>query len=57
MADAGGSEPTVSLRSLHGLTRAYEDRRWNHGELEPVADARWRASDGYFDMLDAVLRA
>jgi hypothetical protein len=47
-------ELTVSLRALRNAARAYEDRRWSPGKLEPVADALWRASDGYLDMLDAV---
>lgn len=50
-------ELTVSLRALRGQTRAYEDRRWSPGKLEPVADALWRASDGYLDILDAQGRA
>jgi hypothetical protein len=47
-------ELTVSLRALRNAARAYEDRRWSPGKLESVADALWRASDGYLDMLDAV---
>jgi hypothetical protein len=50
-------ELTVSLRALRGHTRAYQDRRWSPGKLEPVADALWRASDGYLDVLDAVRKA
>jgi hypothetical protein len=50
-------ELTVSLRALRDATRAYDDRRFSPGKLEPVADALWRASDGYLDMLDAVRRA
>jgi hypothetical protein len=50
-------ELIVSLRALRGQTRAYDDRRWRPGKLEPVADALWRASDGYLDVLDAVRRA
>jgi hypothetical protein len=50
-------ELTVSLRALRDATRAYEDRRFSPGKLEPVADTLWRASDGYLDMLDAVRRA
>jgi hypothetical protein len=48
---------TVSLRALRNGTRAYKGRRWNPGKPEPIADALWRASDGYLDMLDAVRRA
>ena len=50
-------EVTVSLRALRDAARAYEDRRWSPGKLESVADALWRASDGYLDMLDAARRA
>jgi hypothetical protein len=47
-------ELAVSLRALRASTREYDDRRWSPGKLEPVADALWRASDGYLDVLDAV---
>jgi hypothetical protein len=47
-------ELAVSLRALRGQTRAYQDRRWRPGKLEPVADALWRVSNGYLDLLDAV---
>jgi hypothetical protein len=50
-------ELAVSHRALRARTRTYEDRRWKPGKLEPVADALWRASDGYLDVLDAVRRA
>jgi hypothetical protein len=46
-------ELTVSLRALRDATHTYEDRRWSPGKLEAAADALWRASDGYLDMLDA----
>jgi hypothetical protein len=46
-------ELAVSLRWLRECTRTYEDRRWRPGKLEPVADALWRASNGYLDILDA----
>lgn len=49
-----GEELTVCLRALRARTRDYEDRRWRPGRLEPVADALWRASDGYLDVLDVV---
>jgi hypothetical protein len=49
-------ELKVSLRALRGCTQAYEDRRWSPGKLEPVADALWRAGDGYLDVHDAVGR-
>jgi hypothetical protein len=47
-------ELAISLRSLRARNQAYEERRWSPGKLEPVADALWRASDGYLDVLDAV---
>ena len=47
-------ELAVSLRALRRCTQAYEDRRWTPGKTEPVADALWRAGDGYLDVLDAV---
>jgi hypothetical protein len=50
-------ELTVSLRALRACTEDYDDRRWSPGKLEPVADALWRASNGYLDVLDAVHRA
>jgi hypothetical protein len=49
-------ELMVSLRALRACTQAYEERRWSPGKLEPVADALWRASDGYLDVRDAVER-
>jgi hypothetical protein len=50
-------ELTVSLRALRACTAAYDQRRWSPGKLEPVADALWRASDGYLDVWDAAARA
>ncbi|GAA5180405.1 hypothetical protein GCM10023322_12630 [Rugosimonospora acidiphila] len=47
-------ELAVSLRSLRAHTRTYEERRWGPGKLEPLADALFRASDGYLDVRDAV---
>jgi hypothetical protein len=46
-------ELAVSLHALRAQTQAYEDRRWSPGKLEPVADALWRAGNGYLDLLDA----
>ncbi len=45
------AELAVSLGSLRAHTQVYEERRWRPGKLEPVADALWRASDGYLDVL------
>jgi hypothetical protein len=50
-------ELAVSERALQSWTEAYEERRWKPGKLEPVADALWRASDGYLDVLSAVRKA
>lgn len=47
-------EMRVSQQALRRCTREYEDRRWRPGKLEPLADALWRASDGYLDVYDAV---
>lgn len=47
-------ELEVSSRALRGCTEVFEERRWKPGKLEPVADALWRASSGYLDVLDAV---
>jgi hypothetical protein len=47
-------ELAVSLGELRARTREYDDRRWRPGKLEPIADALWRASDGYLDVLAAV---
>lgn len=46
-------ELRVSLRALQGRSRDYHERRWQPGKFEPVADALWRATDGYLDVLDA----
>jgi hypothetical protein len=47
-------ELKVSLQTLQTCTQAFEERRWKPGKIEPVADALWRASDGYLDVLKAV---
>jgi hypothetical protein len=47
------AELTVSLHSLESLTAAYQERRFSPGKLEPVADALWRGSAGYLDVLRA----
>jgi hypothetical protein len=46
-------ELRVSLLSLRNCHHDYAERRWKPGKLEPFADALWRASDGYLDVLDA----
>jgi hypothetical protein len=47
-------ELAVSRKALTATTAEYERRRWSPGKLEPVADALWRASDGYLDVLAAM---
>jgi hypothetical protein len=47
-------ELAICLRSLRGQTRLYDDERWRPGKMEPVADALYRASDGYLDIMDAM---
>jgi hypothetical protein len=51
------SELATSLRSLRRTHRAYDDKRWRPGKLEPFADSLWRATDGYLDLLDALDRS
>jgi len=46
-------EQAVSLAHLRDRTDHYADRRFQPGKLEPVADALWRATEGYLDLLDA----
>lgn len=43
-------EVAVSLDVLRQCTEEYTRRRWAPGKLEPVADALWKASDGYLDV-------
>lgn len=50
-------ELAVSRRALADCTEEYEQRRWKPGKLTTVADALWRASDGYLDLLEATERA
>ncbi|HKS98232.1 MAG TPA: hypothetical protein VJT31_01780 [Rugosimonospora sp.] len=47
-------ELRVSLQALRACTQEYDERRWSPGKLAPLADALWRASDGYLDVRDAV---
>jgi hypothetical protein len=47
------AELAVSRRALESGTSAYEERRFAPGKLEPMADALWRASAGYLDVLAA----
>ena len=47
------AELAVSLRALESATAAYEQRRFSPGKIEPVADALWRAGQGYLDVLGA----
>lgn len=43
-------EVAVSLGALRRRTEEYTERRWAPGNLTPIADALWRASDGYLDV-------
>ncbi len=53
MASRLEAELAVSLRAMRSSSAAYEKRRYSPGKLEPVADALWRASAGYLDILGA----
>jgi hypothetical protein len=46
----------ASLRALRRNHRAYDDKRWSPGKLEPYADSLWRATDGYLNLMDALGR-
>ena len=46
-------ELQVSLAELRARTTDYDDHRWGRGSLEPYADALWRATYGYLDVLSA----
>jgi hypothetical protein len=45
-------ELEVSVGVLRQCTTEYERRRWAPGKMDRVADALWRASDGYLDVLE-----
>jgi hypothetical protein len=47
------AELAVSLRALRSATAAYDRRRFVAGKLQPAADALWRASAGYLDVIEA----
>ena len=51
------AELAVSLAALQSTTASYQQRRFAPGRLEPVADALWRASAGYLDILKATTTA
>ena len=55
LAGRVAEELAVSLASLRACTQEYEDRLWGPAKMGPVADALWRASAGYLDLLDAQL--
>lgn len=54
LADRLDDELAVSRAAVRACVRTYDRRRWSPGKLEPVADALWRATDGYLDVLAAV---
>lgn len=47
-------ELRVSLGALQHSTRLFEERRWKPGRLDLIADALWRASNGYLDVLESI---
>jgi|SRR5450631_307265 len=47
------AELGVSLRALESTNDTYQQRRFSPGKLEPAADALWRATAGYLDVLKA----
>lgn len=49
-----GAELAISMAALRAATTDYDDRRWRPGKLEPVADALWRAAEGYLDVKAAL---
>ena len=51
------AELAVSRAALRSTTASYQQRRFAPGRLEPVADALWRASAGYLDILKATRQA
>lgn len=53
MASRLEAELALSVRALESTAASYEQRRFSPGRLEPVADALWRASAGYLDVLKA----
>ena len=53
LASRVSEELAVSLASVRACTQEYEDRLWGPAKMGPVADALWRASAGYLDLLDA----
>lgn len=47
-------ELAVSFGVLRQCTEEYTRRRWAPGKIQPVADALWRASEGYVDVKAAL---
>ncbi|MEU7480647.1 hypothetical protein AB0A63_32045 [Lentzea sp. NPDC042327] len=47
-------ELEVSLAALRRAQQTYTDHRWAPGKLTPHADALWRVSGGYLELLDVV---
>ncbi|HEY5249238.1 MAG TPA: hypothetical protein VIJ15_12405 [Dermatophilaceae bacterium] len=50
------AELAVSLQSLESTAATYQQRRFTPGRQEPLADALWRATAGYLDVLQATGR-
>lgn len=49
-------EFALSLAAMRHDNQVYTDRRWSPGKLTPHADALWRSTTGYLDLLDALDR-
>ena len=47
------AELAVSLRALERAAAAFEQRRFSPGKIGPVADALWRTTQGYLDVVGA----
>ncbi|OLR92668.1 hypothetical protein BJP25_21810 [Actinokineospora bangkokensis] len=53
VAQRVAEELGISHRALSASTDEYRERRYKPGKLEPVADALWRAAEGYLDLVSA----
>lgn len=53
LAERLRDEQRISLAELASRTADFEERRWGRGRIDPLADALWRASFGYLDVLRA----
>ena len=53
LAERVADELAVSLAALQTCTAAYAERQFTPTKVGPTADALWRASEGYLDLLAA----